>query len=178
MYGIKCLGEIYEQLCCFEILCTNFFDDSTDNQNLWSCGSFSPRTVLIFPENFLDCEFDAVEKQSIINLSSYKCKCYISVVLKDSKATFLWEGEDAAFCPFLFCVLFIDSVAKPKKYVIKIPSLPYFWGYFVEACSFSVFDFCHYYVKFFLHKLSLMDVLLAINKFCDWFINDLSGVSK
>ena len=29
-YGIKCLGEIYNQLCCFEIFCTYFFDGPMD----------------------------------------------------------------------------------------------------------------------------------------------------
>ena len=30
------------------------FDDSSDCQNLWCCGSISPKTVLIFPKNFLN----------------------------------------------------------------------------------------------------------------------------
>ena len=46
-----------------------------------------------------------VEKLSIIDLSSYRSKSYASVVLSDSKVTFLGEGEDAAFCPFLNCIL-------------------------------------------------------------------------
>ena len=51
-----------------------------------------------------------VEKQSIINLSSYKSKGYTSVVLSDSEVIFLGEREDAAFHPFLRCILFIDRV--------------------------------------------------------------------
>ena len=44
---------------------------------------------------------DTIEKLSTINLSSYRSKCYASVVLRDSKVAFLEEGEDAAFGPFI-----------------------------------------------------------------------------
>ena len=33
------------------------------------------------------------------------------MLYSDSKVTFLMEGEDAAICPFLYSVLFIDRVA-------------------------------------------------------------------
>ena len=65
----------------------------------------------------------------------------LSVVLSNFKITFLGEGEDAAFYLFLHCILFIDSTALSKKYVIKFPRLPNFWRYFVEACSFLTFNF-------------------------------------
>ena len=39
--------------------------------NLRSCGSISSKTVLVFPKNFLNFRSDTIEKQSIINLSSY-----------------------------------------------------------------------------------------------------------
>ena len=55
---------------------------------------------LIFSKNFLDLRLDMIEKQSIINHSSYSSKSYGSVILSDSKVTFL-EVEDAAFRQFL-----------------------------------------------------------------------------
>ena len=51
-----------------------------------------------------------VEKQSIINLSSYSSKSYTSVVLSESKVTFLREEKDATFYQFLYCILFIDVI--------------------------------------------------------------------
>ena len=84
------------------------------NENLWSCGLISPKTILIFPKNFLDFSFETVEKQSIIYLSSYISKWYASVVLSDFKVTFLGEGDDAAFCPFCYFILFIYNVAESK----------------------------------------------------------------
>ena len=33
---------------------------------------------------------------------------------------FFKEGEDAAFCPFLDCILFIDTIAKSNFFVIHI----------------------------------------------------------
>ena len=51
-----------------------------------------------------------VEKQSIINLSSFSSKSYASVVLSDSKVTFIGEVEDATFCLILNCILIIDSI--------------------------------------------------------------------
>ena len=49
-----------------------------------------------------------IKKQSIINLSSYSSKSYATVVLSNSLIAFLEEGEDVTFCPFLYCILFID----------------------------------------------------------------------
>ena len=43
--------------------------------------------------------------------------------------------------------------------------LVFFRKYFIEASSFSAFDFFQYYVKFLFYKLSKFDVLLAINNF-------------
>ena len=54
-----------------------------DGQNLW-CGSISPKTVLIFPKNFLNSRFDMVEKQSTIYFNSYRSKSYASIVPGDS----------------------------------------------------------------------------------------------
>ena len=72
---------------------TDSYDDSTNCQNLLNCGSISPKTVLNFPKNFLDFRFESVEKQSIINLSSYSSRSYASVVLCYSPVTYLGEGR-------------------------------------------------------------------------------------
>ena len=79
--------------------------------------------------------------------------------------TSLGEGDDAAIYLFLCCLLFIESIVKSKKYVFKFLCLPYFRRYCVEASSFATFNFFLYHVKFFLHKLSKFDVMLAINNF-------------
>ena len=47
------------------------------NQNLWSCRYISSKTTLIFPSSVLDFRFHTVEKQSIINHSSYSNKSYL-----------------------------------------------------------------------------------------------------
>ena len=47
--------------------------------------------------NFLNFWFDAIKKQSFINLSQYGSKCYALVVLGNSMVTFLEAGKDAAF---------------------------------------------------------------------------------
>ena len=99
----------------FFFFCTYSFDDSMDCQNLWCRGSISPKTVLIFPKNFLKFRSDLVEKQSIINFGSYSSKSYASVVLGDSEVTFQREGEDAAFCPSLYRISFIYGVGKSLR---------------------------------------------------------------
>ena len=60
-----------------------------------------------FP-NFIS---DKTYKQGITNFSIYSSTSYASVVLSDSKVALLGEDEDAAFCLFLHCVLFIHSIA-------------------------------------------------------------------
>ena len=75
---------------------------------------------------------------------------YASVDLSDSMVTFLREGEDADFCLSLNWILFISGIAKSKKSVIKCPCLLYFWRNFVDARSFSDFNFCQLSVKLFL----------------------------
>ena len=63
--------------------------------------------VLIFSMNFLDFRLDMIEKQNIINLSS---KRYASVVVSVSKVALFDKEKDAAFHPFLYCILFVYSV--------------------------------------------------------------------
>ena len=87
------------------------FDDSVNDQNLWIWVTISPKAVLIFSKNFFDFGMDMIEKLGIVNFSSYSSKISASVVLSDSKVTFLGEGKDRAFYSFLSCVLFIHRVA-------------------------------------------------------------------
>ena len=48
---------------------------------------------------------------SIMNLSRYGSKGYALVVHSNSEVTFLGEREDTAFCPSLYRVLVIYSIA-------------------------------------------------------------------
>ena len=61
-------------------------------------------------EKYFDFRLDMVEKQSIVKFSTYRDKCYASADVPDSKVPVLAEEDDAAFSPFLYCILFIDSV--------------------------------------------------------------------
>ena len=90
----------------FEVFYANYYD-STDCPSLQCCGSISPKTILILSKNFLNFWFNAIEKQSIIDLSRYGSKSYASVVLGVSKVTFLRNGEDSAFCLSPYCLLVI-----------------------------------------------------------------------
>ena len=86
---------------------------------------------IVYSENFLNFRFDAIAKQNIINPSHNRSKNYTSVVLSDSEVIFHRKGEDAAFCPLIYCILFIYGVAKSKVLVIKFSCLPYIWEYFI-----------------------------------------------
>ena len=86
--------------------------------------------------NFLYLRFDVVELQIIINLSRYGSKGITSVVLGNSGVSFLGERVDAAFCPFLYCILVIS-----EHCVVEFRCLPYFWWYFIKTDSFPVFNF-------------------------------------
>ena len=59
----------------------------------------------------------------IINLCQSNSKCDIFVVLTDSEVTFFMEGKDAIFYPFLYRVLFIDSIVWQVNDHMEIGSL-------------------------------------------------------
>ena len=80
--------------------CMNSLDDSTDCHNLWCCESISPKTVLIFPANFLNFRFNTVEKQNKILLSSNRSKSSASVVLDHSAVNFFEKGKMKRFVHF------------------------------------------------------------------------------
>ena len=76
-----------------------------DSKNLWNCRSISAKSVLIFPNNFLDLGSDMIEKQGIKSLRWCSCKCHTSVLLiKNSEATIHGEGKMQHF--FCFSVVF------------------------------------------------------------------------
>ena len=77
---------------------SNWFDDSMTCQNLRICGSLSPKTILIFPKNFLNFITDAVENPGIINLSS--SKGYTAIVLGDFEIVFLEKEKVQPFVHF------------------------------------------------------------------------------
>ena len=103
-----------------------------------------------------------VEKKCIINLSSYSSKSYISVVLSDSKLTFLGKGDDAAFYPFLYRLHYIIKEVCHQIFLSSI-----FHKIFCQGMQLFLNLFFHQYIKFFLHKLSLFEVKLGIINYCD-----------
>ena len=98
---------------------TYSFDDSMDSQNVRSCGSISPKTVLIFLKNFLN----------LIGSKSYD-----SVVLSDSEVTSFKEARMPPLVHFS-CVFCLYTMLHNKKIVIKFLCLSYFRGYFVKCCG-------------------------------------------
>ena len=99
-----------------------------------------------------------LHSRAFVDLGRYGCKGYTSVVLGYSEVTLLREKEDASLCPSIYYVLVIYGIRVLEQYVIEFPGLPYFWGYFIKPCCFSILKFFLYWVEFFLHKLSLFDV--------------------
>ena len=64
-----------------------------------------------------------------------------SVVLGHSEITIFREREDAFLYPSVYSVMVIYGMTVTKQYVVEFPGLPYFWGYFIELCFFSIFNF-------------------------------------
>ena len=116
-----------------------------DSENLWYCRSISLKAILIFPKNFLDFKSDLIDKQGIINLSSHSSKNYASVVLHHSELTPLGEGENAAFCPFLNCALFIHSVTLSLKSYVCVYIYIYIYIY--------IYYYYYYYYYLWLMKI-------------------------
>ena len=111
--------------------------------------------LMNFLKNFLDFRLDRIKKHGIISFSSYTSKNYAFELFSDFEVAFNRKRDDAAFCLFLYCVLFIHSIAWSKKYVVRFSCLPYFKRYFIKSCSFSAFNFFFLYsITFFHHKLS------------------------
>ena len=88
--------------CCLKIFC--MYSHLMKCQNLRNCGLISLKTVLIFPKNFLHLWSDTIEKQGIINFSSYDS--YALGILSDFKITLSQERKDGSYHPFCFCVLY------------------------------------------------------------------------
>ena len=45
----------------------------------------------------------------------------------------------------LFIVLITYGFTVLEQYVIEFPGLPYFWGYFIKPCCFSIFNFSEFF---------------------------------
>ena len=89
-----------------EVFCM-YSNDLMDSENRWSCGLISLETILIFPKNFFNFWSDTIEKQGIINLSSYSSKNHASVVLSNSKVIFLGgRGGCSLLSIFLLCFVY------------------------------------------------------------------------
>ena len=76
------------------------------------------------------------------------------IVLSYSEVAILREEENVSLCQSVYCVLIIWAITVPEQYVVELPGLPYFWGYFIKPCCFFIFNFSLYRVEFFLCKLS------------------------
>ena len=73
------------------------------------------KAILIFPKNFFNFSFNAVECQIIGNLSCYGSKSYTPVFLGNSEVIFLGETEDAALCRSVPSFLVIYGVAESEQ---------------------------------------------------------------
>ena len=74
------------------------FDDSIESE---AVDQFLQKPFWFFIRIFQTSRYDSY-------LYSYSSKSYDSVVLSDFEVTFLGEGEDVAFWPFLYC--FVDEL--------------------------------------------------------------------
>ena len=134
------------------------FDALMNSLDLRSCGLIFPKTVLTFPKNFLNFRSHMIEKRSIINLNSYSHKSYTSVVVSDSVVAFLLEGEDTAFCSFLYCVVFLHGNSIIKGACHQISPSPMLQELFQQDLQlFCFFIFFLYHIEFFICKLSKFD---------------------
>ena len=132
-----------QQECNLKVFCTNSYD-LTDCQNLWNCGSISPKTVLIFSKNFLNFWFNEIEEQSIINLSYYRNKSYALVVFAILGLPFLEKRRIQPFVHlsivfWLYTVLQNQSSSSLNFLVfhtsggilLKLAAFLFFWFLFV-----------------------------------------------
>ena len=175
LYGIKCLGVIYEQQCCLKIFWTFSFN-STDCQNLWCCGSISLKAILIFPGNLSISSWIRLRNRTF---SCYNSKSY---VFSNSEIAFLEErmkplvGFSIVFC--LYIALHNGKSMSSNFLTIFDRGLQLFWGgdevfvcllcfvlgfvlflffvgfFFLSFKKFFFFSFLRYCIKFFLYKLS------------------------
>ena len=83
--------KIYKQECYLEIFCTNSFDDSTNIENLGSCGLFSLKAALIFLKNSRNFRSETIQLQGTVNLSSYDSISCSSGVLCEFEDAILQE---------------------------------------------------------------------------------------
>ena len=121
---------------------------------------------MTFLKNLIDFTFDTNENHNILNLRNYCSKSYVIIVLSDTDYTFNGKGGAIAFHQIPYCVLFLPTIA----WIGEIGH-----GFFLSSIlpklfrlgrQFSFFDFLSKYcIIFFLRRLFVVDILLAINIF-------------
>ena len=102
---------------------------------------FLRKQFLVLPKYVLYVGFYAVAWQSIVYLGCCRCNGYTSVVLGKSMVAIFREGENTSLYPSVCWVWIIYSNTVSEHYVIELPGFPYFWGYFIKPCCFSLFNF-------------------------------------
>ena len=85
-----------------------------DCHNLWCSESLSPKFIFILSKNFPNFWYDAIEKQSIINLSRDRNNGNAFIVLDDSEVTVLGERAVAAFVDFTY-MFWLNTVLQRRS---------------------------------------------------------------
>ena len=106
-----------------------------------------------FPTIFLNFGFDTIEKQAINKFSSYSSKSYAGVALHDSEVASLEKGKYVGFRPFVYCIMFIESLHNQRSVSCNF----IVFQTFIEACNLS---FCSIlkFIKLLPRKLSKFDL--------------------
>ena len=128
------LGRNRRILVLSRDFCTYSCDDSVDRISevidlfLW-------KPYWFFSRIFSNLGSIQLSSRALITSAAIAVRVLAMKFLMIPKSPFWGEKKETAFCLFVYCVLFIDCVAR-SKYVIKVLSLPYFRRNFVEASSF------------------------------------------
>ena len=62
-----------------------------------------------------------------------------------TEVALFWEVEDASFDLSVYRILIIYGITVSEQYVVDLSGLPYFWGYFMKPCCFSIFFFFFFF---------------------------------
>ena len=68
--------------------------------------------------------------------------------LANPRSPFLGKGKMHPFI-HMSIVFWLYTALVSEQYAIELSGLPYFRGYFIEPCCFSIFNFSQYRVEFF-----------------------------
>ena len=166
---IKCFGKIYEQHGYLEILITYCYYDPIACLDRWSWGPISPKAVLILYQKCIQFWTDTINKQDVINVSSYNSKSHPPpVVHSDSNVTLLKIRKMMLFIHFLNCVLCVHNITLWKKQGGKFSCLHIFGGILSSPAAFLCKEYIYprYTFKF--------DMKSNLN----YFLVCLSGISE